>query len=111
MNSLVSCAPRENLSGTFGRLSNNQRLPIARLFRAPRMVTCNLRPTNLFVFCTVHGSKGLEFRAVHMLDCENIKKSPLARHIAYTGSRAPKHHSISTTLILCLDIYQAHSPF
>lgn len=35
--------------------------------------------------CTIHGSKGLEFRAVHMLDCENIKKSPLNRHIAYTG--------------------------
>ena len=35
--------------------------------------------------CTIHGSKGLEFRAVHMLDCENIKKSSLNRHIAYTG--------------------------
>ena len=35
--------------------------------------------------CTIHGSKGLEFRAVHMLDCESINKSSLNRHIAYTG--------------------------
>ncbi len=34
---------------------------------------------------TIHGAKGLEFRAVHMLDSENIKRSPLNRNIAYTG--------------------------
>lgn len=34
---------------------------------------------------TIHGAKGLEFRAVHILDSENIKKSPLNRNIAYTG--------------------------
>ena len=35
--------------------------------------------------CTIHGAKGLEFRAVHILDSENIKNSALTRHIAYTG--------------------------
>lgn len=40
--------------------------------------------------CTIHGAKGLEFRAVHMLDCENIKKSALNRHIAYTGMTRAK---------------------
>lgn len=42
-------------------------------------------PDKPVCICTIHGSKGLEFRAVHMLDCENIKKSSLNRHIAYTG--------------------------
>ncbi|HEY6182367.1 MAG TPA: ATP-dependent helicase [Terriglobales bacterium] len=35
--------------------------------------------------CTIHGSKGLEFRAVHLMEAESMKKSPLNRNIAYTA--------------------------
>ena len=35
--------------------------------------------------CSVHGAKGLEFRTVHLLDAENIGKSPLRRNITYTA--------------------------
>jgi superfamily I DNA/RNA helicase len=35
--------------------------------------------------CTIHGAKGLEFRAVHLLDAESMRKSPLNRNIAYTA--------------------------
>jgi superfamily I DNA/RNA helicase len=35
--------------------------------------------------CTIHGAKGLEFRTVHLLDAENMKRSPLNRNIAYTA--------------------------
>jgi superfamily I DNA/RNA helicase len=33
--------------------------------------------------CTAHGAKGLEFRAVHILDANNMKNSSLNRNIAY----------------------------
>lgn len=35
--------------------------------------------------CSVHGAKGLEFRTVHLIDAENIGKSPLRRNITYTA--------------------------
>jgi len=35
--------------------------------------------------CTIHAGKGLEFRAVHLLEADNMKKSPLNRNIAYTA--------------------------
>jgi DNA helicase IV len=35
--------------------------------------------------CSVHGAKGLEFRTVHLLDAENVGKSPLRRNITYTA--------------------------
>jgi DNA helicase IV len=35
--------------------------------------------------CSIHGAKGLEFRAVHILQAEHMKKSPLNRNIAYTA--------------------------
>jgi hypothetical protein len=35
--------------------------------------------------CSVHGAKGLEFRTVHLLDAENVGKSPLRRNVAYTA--------------------------
>lgn len=40
---------------------------------------------NPICVCTIHGAKGLEFRAVHILDAENMKKSSLNRNIAYTA--------------------------
>ena len=33
--------------------------------------------------CSIHGAKGLEFRAAHILDADNMKKSSLNRNIAY----------------------------
>jgi superfamily I DNA and RNA helicase len=33
--------------------------------------------------CSIHGAKGLEFRTVHILDADNMKKSSLNRNIAY----------------------------
>lgn len=48
--------------------------------------------------CSVHGAKGLEFRAVHLLDAESMKKSPLNRNIAYTAvTRAKTSLSIYHT--------------
>jgi len=48
--------------------------------------------------CTVHAAKGLEFRAVHLLETENMKKSPLNRNIAYTAvTRAKTSLSIYHT--------------
>jgi DNA helicase IV len=33
--------------------------------------------------CTIHAAKGLEFRAVHIVDTDSMKKSSLNRNIAY----------------------------
>lgn len=33
--------------------------------------------------CSIHGAKGLEFRAVHLINSENIGKSSLRRNITY----------------------------
>lgn len=42
-------------------------------------------PDKPICVCSVHGAKGLEFRTVHLLDAESMKKSPLNRNIAYTA--------------------------
>jgi DNA helicase IV len=47
---------------------------------------------------TIHGAKGLEFRAAHIVSAECIRKSSLNRSIAYTGITRAKtslsiHHS------------------
>jgi superfamily I DNA/RNA helicase len=48
--------------------------------------------------CTIHGAKGLEFRGVHILDAESIKKSSLNRNIAYMAvTRAKTSLSIYHT--------------
>jgi superfamily I DNA/RNA helicase len=48
--------------------------------------------------CSVHGAKGLEFRTVHLLDAESMKKSSLNRNIAYTAvTRAKTSLSIYNT--------------
>jgi superfamily I DNA/RNA helicase len=40
-------------------------------------------PEKPICICTVHGAKGLEFRATHILEAEGLKKSSLNRNIAY----------------------------
>lgn len=35
--------------------------------------------------CSLHSSKGLEFRTLHMMSCETLKKFPLNRNMAFTG--------------------------
>lgn len=40
-------------------------------------------PARPICVCTTHGAKGLEFRTVHILDSDNMKKSSLNRNIAY----------------------------
>jgi superfamily I DNA/RNA helicase len=42
-------------------------------------------PDKPICVCSIHGAKGLEFRTVHLLDAESMKKSPLNRNIAYTA--------------------------
>lgn len=37
-------------------------------------------------FTTMHSSKGLEFRALHMLSCEHLKKFENQRQLAYTAT-------------------------
>lgn len=37
------------------------------------------------VVTTLHGSKGLEFRALHLMGMDKIKKFPRQRNMAYTG--------------------------
>lgn len=51
--------------------------------------------------CTVHGAKGLEFRVVHVLACEALKRFRLQRNITYTAVTRAK---TSLTLYYGADI-------
>ena len=37
------------------------------------------------ILTTTHGSKGLEFRAVHILGTDKVKRFPLQRNLTYTA--------------------------
>lgn len=43
------------------------------------------RPDKRVILATVHGAKGLEFRALHILAAEGVKKFPTQKNISYTA--------------------------
>jgi superfamily I DNA/RNA helicase len=79
----VICPTREVLAEVRSLIEQSSLLSICVIQSSNDVLT--FQPTTCVCVCTIHASKGLEFRTVHLVGAEHVKKFRNQRKMAFTA--------------------------
>jgi DNA helicase IV len=79
----VLCPRKEQLAEVWALVKDSSIGHLAVLQKSGDYVPFD--PERPICVCTIHGAKGLEFRVVHVLACETLKRFRLQRNITFTA--------------------------
>lgn len=85
----VLCPNNKVLNQVWSRLTNSSLADLAFLESSEKGYV-GFNEAKPICVCTIHGAKGLEFRAVHLMSIESIQKAALLRQLIYTGTTRAK---------------------